>query len=168
MAGNRAKPKPCDLQVTGVELGEVLGLTKGRVAQLAKQGVFPRVGRRYPLGVCVQAYTTYKATSTQPTDLKTETTRLRAAQARAVELTTATKERRLVERDDVGDVLTELASGIPLELAAVPGRLAHALINQSNAGIVAARIKAEIDRARGNIADAWEAAVARYEPAGGG
>lgn len=125
-------------KVTGKRLAEVLGITQGRITQLADEGVLvreePGNGRKlYDLCESVQAYIAFvreTARGKSSSDKDAEARKLQAdadyktAKARQEELKLAELEGRMHSAEDVEAATTELVYAVRSSVLAMPGRIA--------------------------------------------
>ena len=124
--------------VSGKRLAEVLGLTQGRISQLAADGVLdcerPGNGKRlYDLDQSVQSYISYLKESLSgrsPADSEAESRKAvadadyKAAKARQEEIKLAELEGRMHSAEDVEAATNQLVYAVRSQLLALPGRVA--------------------------------------------
>lgn len=136
-------------KTTASQLAEVLGISKVRVHQLARDERFEKTKRgQYDLASCVQAYIKYvKAEDSN------SRTRLYRAQAEKHELDVAEKKSELASVSDLLTALMEIFSIVSTQLDGMSGRLASELAGISDARLIRQRLLDESRRIRTAAAD---------------
>ena len=121
---NEQKQGVATAEVSAVELGIVLGLSKQRIGQMANDGILPRAANgRYPLAVSVQAYVRWLKDEARNASKTAAANDLIRQRTRALELKNALLDHRLIElseslfcQDELYGLLKmkfELAAGAP-------------------------------------------------------
>lgn len=133
----------------------VLGITVRRVQQLAKEGLFEKVGRgRYPLGATVRAYQRVlegKVERLGGLDLTAERARRERAQAEKTEFDLAVAKQRYVHVDVFETLLERFASIAASRFDAIRSRLKVKYPDLTTAYIDG--IEKEISEARNAVAE---------------
>lgn len=113
--------------VTGSRVAKLLGLTKARVEQLAKEGVFKREGRgKYPLEACIQAYVEYredrirKSDNVDAADYEKHRARLYKAKADKAEIEARAFAGEFHHADEVTFVVGEMLANFRAKVMAIP------------------------------------------------
>lgn len=137
-------------------VAKALNLTPRRVQQLKAEGL-PTVGRgQYELGPCMAWYIRYlqnalekRGPNVNPDtpDLLAEKTRLAREQGDKLSIENSIKRGELVYVSDVVNTWADHISSAKAKLMAMPTKLAPQLVNQSNANVIAGRIREEVDAA---------------------
>lgn len=137
-------------------IAKALNLTTRRVHQLKAEGL-PTVGRgQYELGPCMAWYIRYlqnalekRGPNVNPDtpDLLAEKTRLAREQGDKLSIENSIKRGELVYVTDVVNTWADHISSAKAKLMAMPTKLAPQLVNQSNANVIAGRIREEVDAA---------------------
>ncbi len=135
-------------------IANALNLTTRRVHQLKAEGL-PTVGRgQYEIGPCMAWYIRYlqaalekRGPNVNPDtpDLLAEKTRLAREQGDKLAIENAISRGELVYLDDVVNTWADHISSAKAKLLAMPTKLAPQLVNQTNANIIAGRIREEVD-----------------------
>ena len=143
-------------------VAKALNLTPRRVQQLKAEGM-PTVGRgQYELGPCMAWYIRYlqnalekRGPNVNPDtpDLLAEKTRLAREQGDKLAIENAISRGELVYLDDVVNTWADHISSAKAKLLAMPTKLAPQLVNQTNANIIAGRIREEVDNALVELAE---------------
>ena len=145
------------------DMQRILGVSSRTLTDLARAGVVQKTARgRYALAKSVQSWGAWKAQGHTPNTLLEARKRYTTARASLAELQHRREVREMVAVSEVSALLTELASGIVLELAGIPSRLAHAVVGESSPAVIADRVRQELDRVQSNLAARWESATERY------
>ena len=135
-------------------IANALNLTTRRVHQLKAEGL-PTVGRgQYEIGPCMAWYIRYLQAALEKRgpninpdtpDLLAEKTRLAREQGDKLAIENAISRSELVYVDDVVNKWADHISSAKAKLLAMPTKLAPQLVNQSNANVIAGRIREEVD-----------------------
>ena len=143
-------------------VAKALNLTPRRVQQLKAEGL-PTVGRgQYELGPCMAWYIRYlqnalekRGPNVNPDtpDLLAEKTRLAREQGDKLSIENSIKRGELVYVSDVVNTWADHISSAKAKLMAMPTKLAPQLVNQSNANVIAGRIREEVDAALTELAE---------------
>lgn len=143
-------------------IANALNLTTRRVHQLKAEGL-PTVGRgQYELGPCMAWYIRYLQNALEKRgpninpdtpDLLAEKTRLAREQGDKLAIENAISRGELVYVDDVVNTWADHISSAKAKLMAMPTKLAPQLVNQSNANVIAGRIREEVDNALVELAE---------------
>lgn len=143
-------------------IAKALNLTPRRVQQLKAEGL-PSVGRgQYELGPCMAWYIRYLQNALEKRgpninpdtpDLLAEKTRLAREQGDKLAIENAISRGELVYADDVVNTWADHISSAKAKLLAMPTKLAPQLVNQSNANVIAGRIREEVDNALVELAE---------------
>jgi phage terminase Nu1 subunit (DNA packaging protein) len=143
-------------------IAKALNLTTRRVHQLKAEGL-PTVGRgQYELGPCMAWYIRYLQNALEKRgpninpdtpDLLAEKTRLAREQGDKLAIENAISRGELVYVDDVVNTWADHISSAKAKLLAMPTKLAPQLVNQSNANVIAGRIREEVDNALVELAE---------------
>jgi len=139
-----------------------LNLTPRRVQQLRSEGL-PSLGRgQYELGPCMAWYIRYLQgllekrgpnVNADTPDLIAERTRLAKEQGDKLAIENSIKRGELVYVSDVIQTWSEHIAGAKAKLLSLPSKIAPQLVNQPNANVIAARIRAEVDTALIELAE---------------
>lgn len=143
-------------------VAKALNLTPRRVQQLKAEGL-PTAGRGlYELGPCMAWYIRYlqnalekRGPNVNPDtpDLLAEKTRLAREQGDKLAIENSIKRGELVYVSDVVQTWADHIASARAKLLAMPTKLAPQLVSQSNANVIAARIREDIDAALDELAE---------------
>jgi len=143
-------------------IAKALNLTTRRVHQLKAEGL-PTVGRgQYELGPCMAWYIRYlqnalekRGPNVNPDtpDLLAEKTRLAREQGDKLAIENSIKRGELVYVNDVVQTWADHIASARAKLLAMPTKLAPQLVSQSNANVIATRIREEIDAALDELSE---------------
>jgi len=143
-------------------IAKALNLTTRRVHQLKAEGL-PTVGRgQYELGPCMAWYIRYlqnalekRGPNVNPDtpDLLAEKTRLAREQGDKLAIENSIKRGELVYVSDVVQTWADHIASARAKLLAMPTKLAPQLVSQSNANVIATRIREEIDAALDELSE---------------
>lgn len=143
-------------------IAKALNLTTRRVHQLKAEGL-PTVGRgQYELGPCMAWYIRYlqnalekRGPNVNPDtpDLLAEKTRLAREQGDKLAIENSIKRGELVYVNDVVQTWADHIASARAKLLAMPTKLAPQLVSQSNANVIASRIREEIDNALDELSE---------------
>lgn len=152
--------------MAGVSVDQVavaLNISPRRIQQLAKEGM-PRDSRgQYELGACMAWYIRYLQhaveqrhdpnTRDESLVLTRERSRLAREQADRQELDNAERRGELVELAAVTDAWANRLVSLRARLRAIPTKLGPQLTNITDAAVISAQIRADIDGALEELAD---------------
>jgi phage terminase Nu1 subunit (DNA packaging protein) len=143
-------------------VAKALNVTARRVQQLKNEGM-PSVSRgQYELGPCMAWYIRYlqnalekRGPNVNPDtpDLLAEKTRLAREQGDKLAIENSIKRGELVYVSDVVQTWADHIASARAKLLAMPTKLAPQLVSQSNANVIAARIREDIDVALDELAE---------------
>ena len=143
-------------------IANALNLTTRRVHQLKAEGL-PTVGRgQYEIGPCMAWYIRYlqnalekRGPNVNPDtpDLLAEKTRLAREQGDKLAIENSIKRGELVYVSDVVQTWADHIASARAKLLAMPTKLAPQLVSQSNANVIAVRIREEIDAALDELSE---------------
>jgi phage terminase Nu1 subunit (DNA packaging protein) len=143
-------------------IAKALNLTTRRVHQLKAEGL-PTVGRgQYELGPCMAWYIRYLQNALEKRgpninpdtpDLLAEKTRLAREQGDKLAIENSIKRGELVYVNDVVQTWADHIASARAKLLAMPTKLAPQLVSQSNANVIATRIREEIDAALDELSE---------------
>ena len=133
-----------EMIVTAAELGAILALTERHVRRLRKDGVFPSVGPKFDLRVCVRAYIKLLREGATGTSLADEKLGLVRAKRKQLELMNAQREGRLIDIAIVEEVLLAQAAHLAQTHDAVAGRIASDLVGILDPGVIRGKLLAEM------------------------
>ena len=130
-----AEPKPPNVETqlcSTAELAKVLGVTKGRISQLDKQGIFEREEKRgrffyFGLTKSVQSYCLYLKDQKGSKSEQSEQEKYVVAKRRKVEVETARIEGHLINTEEMKSAMVQDNTSIRQNLLSVTGRIAEAL-----------------------------------------
>lgn len=133
------------------DLAALLGVTKRRVQQLAKDGTIPKVAHgKYHLAVAVGAYCKFLRDSalsrTGDTELKVEKLRLTKAQADKAHLEVEKRRGELVVIKDVEQAWASIAIELRSAMLAIPSRVAsRAALPNDTVAIIDSEIRVALE-----------------------
>jgi phage terminase Nu1 subunit (DNA packaging protein) len=143
-------------------VAKALNVTARRVQQLKNEGM-PSVSRgQYELGPCMAWYIRYlqnalekRGPNVNPDtpDLLAEKTRLAREQGDKLAIENSIKRGELVYVNDVVQTWADHIASARAKLLAMPTKLAPQLVSQSNANVIATRIREEIDAALDELSE---------------
>lgn len=128
-------------------LAAVLGISRQRVAELTRQGIFGKSGRgRYHLDDAVLSYLKFRVQDAESRQASPANERLRAARARAQELANARMEGRLMDLQEALDCTDRIVGIYLASLSGLPGRITRDRRER-------ARLEAIIDAEKQRLSD---------------
>jgi phage terminase Nu1 subunit (DNA packaging protein) len=131
---------------TGKEMAEIFGLTKGRVSQLAKEGVFvKRDEYNFDFKQSVKNYLQLSKTAASSAPLIQAKIAKAQADARVAKIAADIAERNTIKISDAEDVLAQIAGKIRAELLAMRQTLPERLAGL-DAGKIASIIETEVPK----------------------
>lgn len=157
MAKTNPSPAAADI-VDAAKLGRVLGISRATIANLATDGVLPRVDRgRFDLSAAVQAYLRHKLMQAQASDitvrsLAAERSRLARLKADAVERDAKVKSGELVPADTIEAAWLSVAGVVRARLLLLPTKVAPRIVAVETPAEAQALLRKEINAALAAIA----------------
>lgn len=146
------------LLLSGVDLARLLGITDRQVRRLAARGVLPRAGRKFDAFECGPRFTKYMRSGVgSSVDLSEARLKLTDAQRHDLELRTRSRERQLLDRDEVAACFDAAMVTIGSQLDGLAGRLCGELATVTEPAVIRARLFEETRRIRNAAADQLEA-----------
>ena len=144
-----ASVKHNDDLVPQAKVARVLGITPQRVSQLAKEGVFPCLGRaKYPLAACVQAYLekleAHAAKVDGDPDYRKEQARLTKAKADRAELDLQAARREMIPLPEAMHVVRSLAMRFRSSVLSFPSKAAAQVHGKATIGETREALKARL------------------------
>ncbi len=157
MAKTSPSPAAADI-VDAAKLGRVLGISRATIANLATDGVLPRVNRgRFDLSAAVQAYLRHKLIQAQASDitvrsLAAERSRLARLKADAVERDAKVESGELVPADTIEAAWLSVAGVVRARLLLLPTTVAPRIVAVKTPAEAQALLRKEINAALAAIA----------------
>ena len=157
MAKTTISPAAIDIVDAG-KLGRVLGISRATIANLATDGVLPRLDRgRFDLSAAVQAYLRHKLVQAKAGDitmksLAAERSRLARLKADAVEREAKVEAGELVPADVIEAAWLSTAGVVRSRLLVIPTRVAPRIVALKTPAEAQALLRKELNAALTGIA----------------
>lgn len=139
------------------QIADLIGVTRGRIGQLVKEG-FPKSERgKFDAAQCVHWYIAFKIKGHEKpasSDVNEARKKLYDAQVVKTELETSRIKRETIPADEHMIDMNQLAVMFSSGLDALEGRLPGVLLGVNDSGVMSEVIRTEANEIRNNVADA--------------
>jgi phage terminase Nu1 subunit (DNA packaging protein) len=144
--------------VNAAEIARILGTSRATVANMATDGILPRVDRGlFDLAACVQAFIHHKLVAAGAGDVATkslisERSRLARLKADAAERSAAVESGALVPADDIEAAWLATAGMVRMRILVIPKKLAPRMIMLKTASEAEQLMQKELNAALSELA----------------
>jgi hypothetical protein len=146
--------RPAPATVTATQLGEHLGLARQRISALADDGVIERLpNARFDRDACRLRYLRWLRDPARRSARPEAAAKHAEAKTQLLHIRIEEKQRKLVRRDDVNELIDQIAGTVLTHLSGMSARCSRDIQVRRNIGAVVMQIRREISEACSKAAD---------------